>query len=68
MKTNKITRLRIARLDRYVFVVALLWLAATLALVFTYQQASAQAAHSHTTRPESVAVFVSQIASRANSL
>jgi preprotein translocase subunit SecG len=46
MKLNRQTHKRvIARLDRIVFVVAVLWLATSLLLMLSYRTGSAQAAH-----------------------
>jgi len=59
MKLNKHTHRRaIARLDRVVFFVAVLWLATSLLLVLSYRTGSAQAAHPHKPAQPLVAHYV----------
>jgi hypothetical protein len=55
-----------ARVDRLVTIVALLWLATTLALLLSYQTSSAQAAHPRKTIDRSIALYVPQAADRAS--
>lgn len=47
-------------------IVALLWLATTLALLLSYQTSSAQAAHPRKTIDRSIALYVPQAADRAS--
>ncbi|HKV94965.1 MAG TPA: hypothetical protein VJW20_20635 [Candidatus Angelobacter sp.] len=47
-----------SRLDRLVVIVALLWLATSLALLFSYRPESAQTVHQHKTAHGSVASYV----------
>jgi preprotein translocase subunit SecG len=57
-----------ARLDRLTAIVALLWLATSLALLLSFRIASPQAAHPRKTMHHSVALFVPLAAARASSI
>ncbi|HEU4413230.1 MAG TPA: hypothetical protein VFT65_00500 [Candidatus Angelobacter sp.] len=63
MKTNQRMLLR-RRLDKYVFVVALLWVITTVAMVLMYRPGPTHASHPVTARPDSAALFVPQPAGR----
>ena len=61
MNLNRKQRLRaLARLDRLIAAVALLWLVTSLALLFSYRVISPQAVQPRATMHRAVALYVSQ--------